>query len=145
VIGELGSPTPWESSADFSTSHKRQSGEHLWFERFDRPFDDLFEILDELVSRIVGTIVGRVEVAEIAEARRKMPEEAVVEQLKISGRDPDLVEEDISIIRDTYKSCENPKFREIPIEDDGSGVELQTHSFEKASRAVGENPEDSLR
>ena len=74
----------------------------------------------------------------------KMPEEAVVEQLKISGRDPDLVEEDISIIRDTYKNCEYPKLREIPIEDDGSGVELQTHSFEDASRAVGENPEDSL-
>lgn len=52
-----------------------QSGEHLWAERFDRPFDDLFEILDELVSRIVGTIVGRVEAADMAEARRKRPED----------------------------------------------------------------------
>jgi len=52
-----------------------QSGEHLWAERFDRPFDDLFKILDELVSRIVGTIVGRVEAADMAEARRKRPEE----------------------------------------------------------------------
>jgi TolB-like protein len=52
-----------------------QSGEHLWAERFDRPFDDFFEILDELVSRIVGTIVGRVEAADMAEARRKRPED----------------------------------------------------------------------
>ena len=43
-----------------------QSGEHLWAERFDRPFDDLFEVLDELVSRIVGTIVGRVEASDMA-------------------------------------------------------------------------------
>ena len=74
----------------------------------------------------------------------KMPEEAVVEQLKTSGRDPDLVKEAISIIRDNYKNCENPKFREIPIEDDSSGVEQQTHNFEEASQAAGENPEDSL-
>jgi adenylate cyclase len=52
-----------------------QSGEHLWAERFDRPFDELFNILDELVSRIVGTIVGRVEAADMAEARRKRPED----------------------------------------------------------------------
>ena len=52
-----------------------QSGEHLWAERFDRPFDEFFEILDELVSRIVGTIVGRVEAADMAEARRKRPED----------------------------------------------------------------------
>ncbi len=52
-----------------------QSGKHLWAERFNRPFDDLFEILDELVSRIVGTIVGRLEAADMAEARRKRPED----------------------------------------------------------------------
>ncbi len=38
-------------------------------------------------------------------------EEAVVEQLMDSGRDPDLIKEAIWIIRDTYKNCENPKFQ----------------------------------
>jgi len=62
-----------------------QSGEHLWAERFDRPFDDLFEILDELVSRIVGTIVGRVEAAEMAEARRKRPEDRTAYDYLLRG------------------------------------------------------------
>ena len=62
-----------------------QSGEHLWAERFDRPFDELFEILDELVSRIVGTIVGRVEAAEMAEARRKRPEDLTAYDYLLRG------------------------------------------------------------
>jgi TolB-like protein/Flp pilus assembly protein TadD len=62
-----------------------QSGEHLWAERFDRPFDDLFEIFDELVSRIVGTIVGRVEAANMAEARRKRPEDRTAYDYLLRG------------------------------------------------------------
>ena len=74
----------------------------------------------------------------------KMPEEAVVEQLKDSGRDPDLIKEAICIIRDTYKNCGNPDFKEIPIEDKDSGVEQKNHNFEEGSQSVGENPEDRL-
>jgi adenylate cyclase len=62
-----------------------QSGEHLWAERFDRPIDDLFEILDELVSRIVGTIVGRVEATDMAEARRKRPEDMTAYDYLLRG------------------------------------------------------------
>jgi len=64
---------------------KVQSGEHLWAERFDRPFDELFEILDELVSHIVGTIVGRVEAADMAEARRKRPEDRTAYDYLLRG------------------------------------------------------------
>jgi len=62
-----------------------QSGEHLWAERFDRPFNELFDILDELVSRIVGTIVGRVEAADMAEARRKRPEDMTAYDYLLRG------------------------------------------------------------
>jgi tetratricopeptide (TPR) repeat protein len=62
-----------------------QSGKHLWAERFNRPFDDLFEILDELVSRIVGTIVGRLEAADMAEARRKRPEDMTAYDCLLRG------------------------------------------------------------
>jgi TolB-like protein len=62
-----------------------QSGEHLWAERFDRPFDELFEILDELVSHIVGTIVGRVEAADMVEARRKRPEDRTAYDYLLRG------------------------------------------------------------
>jgi len=64
-----------------------QSGEHLWADRFDRPFDDLFEILDELVSRIIGTIVGRVEAADMAEARRKRPEDMTAYDFMLRGNE----------------------------------------------------------
>jgi TolB-like protein/Flp pilus assembly protein TadD len=64
-----------------------QHGEHLWAERFDRPFDDLFEILDELVSHIVGTIVGRVEAADMSEARRKRPEDMTAYDYLLRGLD----------------------------------------------------------
>ena len=74
----------------------------------------------------------------------KMPEEAVVEQLMDSGRDPDLIKEAIWIVRDTYKNCEDSKFQEIPIEDQDSGVEQQNYNFEEVSQAAGEDPEDSL-
>jgi TolB-like protein len=62
-----------------------QSGEHLWAERFDRSFDELFDILDELVSHIVGTIVGRVEAADMAEARRKRPEDRTAYDYLLRG------------------------------------------------------------
>ena len=61
------------------------SGEHLWAERFDRPLNELFEILDELVSLIVGTIVGRVEAADMAEARRKRPEDMTAYDYLLRG------------------------------------------------------------
>ena len=62
-----------------------QSGEYLWAEHFDRAFDDFFEILDELVSRIVGTIVGRLEAADMAESRRKRPEDRTAYDCLLRG------------------------------------------------------------
>jgi tetratricopeptide (TPR) repeat protein len=62
-----------------------QSGKHTWAERFDRPFDELFDILDELVSHIVGIIVGRVEAADMAEARRKRPEDMTAYDYLLRG------------------------------------------------------------
>ena len=74
----------------------------------------------------------------------KRPEEAIVERLKDSGKDPDLIKEAIWMIRDTYKNCENPKSQDIPIEDEGFGAEQHDHHYEEVSQAVGENPEDRL-
>ena len=62
-----------------------QNGALLWAERYDRPFEDLFDILDELVRRIVGTIVGRVEAADMAEARRKRPEDRTAYDYMLRG------------------------------------------------------------
>jgi tetratricopeptide (TPR) repeat protein len=50
------------------------SGENLWAERYERRWDELFKLLDELIARIAATIVGQVQEADIAEARRKLPE-----------------------------------------------------------------------
>jgi adenylate cyclase len=51
-----------------------ETGENLWAERYERFWGELFALVDELVARIAATIVGQVEAADIAEARRKQPE-----------------------------------------------------------------------
>lgn len=51
------------------------SGRTLWAERYVRAWSELFDLLDELGSRIAATIVGQIESADIAEARRKRPED----------------------------------------------------------------------
>jgi len=49
------------------------SGNHLWAERFDRPFDDLFIVQDEITRMIVENVVTRVEADILHVARRKPP------------------------------------------------------------------------
>jgi DNA-binding winged helix-turn-helix (wHTH) protein/TolB-like protein/cytochrome c-type biogenesis protein CcmH/NrfG len=44
-----------------------QTGQHIWSERYERPFQDFFAIQEEMVARLVGAL--RVEVSE-AERRR---------------------------------------------------------------------------
>lgn len=51
-----------------------ENGENLWAERYERLWGDLFDLMDELVARIAATIFGQVQAADIAEARRKSPE-----------------------------------------------------------------------
>jgi TolB-like protein/Tfp pilus assembly protein PilF len=62
-----------------------ESGEQIWAERFDRPWDELFELLDELVARIAATTVGQVETAAIAAARRKRPEVMTAYEFLLRG------------------------------------------------------------
>jgi adenylate cyclase len=50
------------------------NGENLWAERYERPWGNLFDLVDELVARIAATIFGQVQAADIADARRKTPE-----------------------------------------------------------------------
>jgi TolB-like protein len=48
------------------------SGNHVWAERYDRPFEALFDVQDEVVSAIVATAEGRL-ASEIAERSRSIP------------------------------------------------------------------------
>ncbi len=48
------------------------SGNHVWAERYDRPFEALFDVQDEVVSAIVATAEGRL-ASEIAERSRSKP------------------------------------------------------------------------
>ena len=62
-----------------------ESGEQIWAERFDRPWDEFFDLLDELVARIAATTVGQVETAAIAAARRKRPEDMTAYEFLLRG------------------------------------------------------------
>jgi adenylate cyclase len=62
-----------------------ESGDTLWAERYDRPWDELFDLLDELAGRIAATVVGQVQTAGIAEARRKKPEDMTAYDYVLRG------------------------------------------------------------
>jgi TolB-like protein/Flp pilus assembly protein TadD len=48
-----------------------ETGSHVWAEKFDRELGELFAVQDQVVQTIVSTLVGRVQVSDIARARRK--------------------------------------------------------------------------
>ena len=45
-----------------------ETGNHLWAERFDKPFADLFEVQDEIVSRLANTLNAQLVAAEARRA-----------------------------------------------------------------------------
>jgi adenylate cyclase len=47
------------------------NGNHIWVERYDRELDDVFAIQDEITERIATSIAPRLELVDIARARRK--------------------------------------------------------------------------
>lgn len=62
-----------------------ENGKTLWAERYARPWAELFDLLDELAARIAATVVGQVEVAGIADARRKRPEDMAAYDYLLKG------------------------------------------------------------
>lgn len=50
------------------------TGDIVWSERIQRPFDALFDVMDQVVARVAATVAGRVELAELTAARLKRPE-----------------------------------------------------------------------
>ncbi len=48
-----------------------ETGSHVWAEKFDRELGELFAVQDQVVQTIVSTLMGRVQVSDIARARRK--------------------------------------------------------------------------
>lgn len=61
------------------------SGENLWAERYERPWAKLFDLMDELIASIAATIFGQVELAGIAAARRKPPNDMTAYDYLLRG------------------------------------------------------------
>jgi adenylate cyclase len=61
------------------------NGENLWAERYERPWAKLFDLMDELIACIAATIFGQVELAGIAEARRKRPSDMTAYDCLLRG------------------------------------------------------------
>lgn len=64
-----------------------ETGEAVWTERISRPQAALFEMLDKMVGRIAATVMGRLESADIAEARRKPPQNMTAYDFLLRGLD----------------------------------------------------------
>ncbi len=62
-----------------------ETGAHLWADKFDRPAGDVFAVQDEVVQTIVSTLAGRVNVSDIARARRKPPASLAAYDCVIQG------------------------------------------------------------
>ena len=48
-----------------------QSGNHVWAEKFDRPFEDIFAVQDEITATIAARLGARLQKAEVDAARGK--------------------------------------------------------------------------
>jgi adenylate cyclase len=51
------------------------SGDHLWAEKYDRPYIEMFAVQDEVVASIAGALNAQLSSAEYARARRETPDE----------------------------------------------------------------------
>lgn len=48
-------------------------GEHLWAEKYDRPYAEMFDVQDEVVASIAGALNAQLTAAEYERARREIP------------------------------------------------------------------------
>ena len=61
-----------------------ENGQHLWAERFDKPFADLFDMQDEIVSRLANTLNAELIAAEARRAEHSLHPDAM--DLVFQGR-----------------------------------------------------------
>jgi adenylate cyclase len=47
----------------------RESGSHIWAERYDRNLDDIFDLQEEITRNVVGSIAPQIEMAEMDRVR----------------------------------------------------------------------------
>jgi adenylate cyclase len=62
------------------------SGSHLWAEHYDRSLDDLFDLQDEVAKMIASALAGRIEVEDLAKAKRKPPESMTAYDYWLRGK-----------------------------------------------------------
>jgi adenylate cyclase len=81
-----------------------ETGSHVWAEKFDRELGELFAVQDRVVQTIVSTLMGRVQVSDIARARRKPSSSLVAYECVLKGNalpwdDPDSLLEATRLFR----------------------------------------------
>jgi adenylate cyclase len=81
-----------------------ETGSHVWAEKFDRELGELFAVQDQVVQTIVSTLVGRVQVSDIARARRKPSSSLAAYECVLKGNalpwdDPDSLSEATRLFR----------------------------------------------
>jgi TolB-like protein len=48
----------------------KDSGSHIWAERYDRDLEDIFDLQEEITRNVVGSIAPQIEMAEVERVRR---------------------------------------------------------------------------
>ena len=81
-----------------------ETGSHVWAEKFDRELGELFAVQDQVVQTIVSTLMGRVQVSDVARARRKPSSSLAAYECVLKGNalpwdDPDSLSEATQLFR----------------------------------------------
>jgi hypothetical protein len=103
------------------TAHliRKETGQLIWADRFDRPEEDLFDLQDEIASLIVASLeplIGRV---ERARARRQRPANLHAWDLFHSAR--------AHVSRDAQDNLEAQRLLRLSIAADGAPPQAYAH------------------
>ncbi len=91
----------------------RESGSHIWAERYDRDLEDIFDLQEEITRNVVGSIAPQIEMAEIARVRGDNGTKFSSYDLALKAQalwydgerlgSPDVLQQAINVTKDSLK------------------------------------------
>ena len=133
-----------------------ETSRHIWAVRYDRDLSDIFAVQDEVVRAIVGVLPGRLEIEDMARARRKRPDSLMAYDYhlrawdliyRLGGNEHDnvrqLLEKAIELEPNYAQAHALMSFCEILAWFRNAEVMTLDRALDLAERAIALDPEDS--
>jgi TolB-like protein len=91
----------------------RESGSHIWAERYDRDLEDIFDLQEEITRNVVASIAPQIEMAEMARVRSVRSAKFSSYDLALKAQalwydgerlgSPDVLQQAINVTKDSLK------------------------------------------